>query len=107
MIAGYHQDDARAVDLQAWNWKGIDVVNAHERHLEVIKTGIAAAADLVAANELDPFPPPAAAKRTGYRRMGLYLRKKSQQFGGHRTIGVTPAGSRASAVHREGAVIDE
>jgi len=31
VIAGYHQDGRRTVDLQSWNWRGIDVVNAHER----------------------------------------------------------------------------
>jgi threonine dehydrogenase-like Zn-dependent dehydrogenase len=31
VIAGYHQDGPRQVDLQSWNWRGIDVVNAHER----------------------------------------------------------------------------
>jgi threonine dehydrogenase-like Zn-dependent dehydrogenase len=31
MIAGYHQDGLRQVNMQKWNWKGIDVINAHER----------------------------------------------------------------------------
>ncbi|MFL5926970.1 MAG: L-iditol 2-dehydrogenase [Gaiellaceae bacterium] len=31
VIAGFHQDGPRTVDLQSWNWRGIDVVNAHER----------------------------------------------------------------------------
>ncbi len=31
VIAGYHQDGPRQVDMQLWNWRGIDVVNAHER----------------------------------------------------------------------------
>jgi len=31
VIAGYHQDGRRQVDMQSWNWRGIDVVNAHER----------------------------------------------------------------------------
>jgi threonine dehydrogenase-like Zn-dependent dehydrogenase len=31
VIAGYHQDGPREVDMQSWNWRGIDVVNAHER----------------------------------------------------------------------------
>ncbi|HSU39265.1 MAG TPA: hypothetical protein VLJ38_06850, partial [Polyangiaceae bacterium] len=31
VIAGYHQDGARSVNMQLWNWRGIDVVNAHER----------------------------------------------------------------------------
>jgi threonine dehydrogenase-like Zn-dependent dehydrogenase len=31
VIAGYHADGPRTVNLQSWNWKGIDVINAHER----------------------------------------------------------------------------
>jgi threonine dehydrogenase-like Zn-dependent dehydrogenase len=31
VIAGYHADGWRSVNMQNWNWKGIDVVNAHER----------------------------------------------------------------------------
>lgn len=47
IIAGFHQDGARQVNIQLWNWKGIDVINAHEReakiYLEGIRAGIAAA----------------------------------------------------------------
>jgi D-arabinose 1-dehydrogenase-like Zn-dependent alcohol dehydrogenase len=35
VIAGYHADGPRSVNMQTWNWKGIDVVNAHERRPEV------------------------------------------------------------------------
>jgi threonine dehydrogenase-like Zn-dependent dehydrogenase len=31
VLAGFHQDGPRTIDLQSWNWRGIDVVNAHER----------------------------------------------------------------------------
>ena len=31
VIAGYHQDGTRNVNMQLWNWRGIDVINAHER----------------------------------------------------------------------------
>lgn len=44
MIAGFHQDGPRQVDLQQWNWKGIDVINAHERSRERIRGGMRAAA---------------------------------------------------------------
>nr|WP_243688746.1 zinc-binding dehydrogenase [Geotalea toluenoxydans] len=40
VIAGYHQDGPRQVNLQQWNWKGIDVVNAHERDRKVYLEGI-------------------------------------------------------------------
>ena len=31
VVAGYHADGLRTVNMQSWNWKGIDVINAHER----------------------------------------------------------------------------
>lgn len=31
VIYGYHQGDARTVDMQLWNLRGLDVVNAHQR----------------------------------------------------------------------------
>lgn len=40
IIAGYHQDGPRVVDMQSWNWRGIDVVNAHERDINKYKSGI-------------------------------------------------------------------
>jgi threonine dehydrogenase-like Zn-dependent dehydrogenase len=54
VIAGYHQDGTRTVDLQEWNWRGIDVVNAHERDRAVIRRGIADAAAAVEQGWLDP-----------------------------------------------------
>lgn len=33
-ILGYHQGGDRQVDVQMWNWKAIDVVNAHVRRRE-------------------------------------------------------------------------
>jgi threonine dehydrogenase-like Zn-dependent dehydrogenase len=55
-IAGYHQDGPRQVDLQLWNWRGLDVVNAHERDPALYVEGIRIAADLVARGRLDPAP---------------------------------------------------
>jgi len=40
VIAGYHQDGPRQVNLQQWNWKGIDVINAHERDPRVYIQGM-------------------------------------------------------------------
>lgn len=48
VIAGYHQDGPRSVNMQEWNWRGIDVINAHERDEAVYIEGIRAAADAVA-----------------------------------------------------------
>lgn len=54
IIAGYHQDGPRSVDMQLWNWRGLDVINAHERDPAVYVSGIRAAAEAVAAGSLDP-----------------------------------------------------
>jgi 2-desacetyl-2-hydroxyethyl bacteriochlorophyllide A dehydrogenase len=47
VIAGYHQDGPRQVDMQTWNWRGIDVINAHERDAQVYVDGMREAAALV------------------------------------------------------------
>ncbi len=54
MIAGYHQDGPRQVNLQLWNWRGLDVINAHERDPKVYLEGMRLAADAVAAGHLEP-----------------------------------------------------
>ncbi|MFL5832870.1 MAG: zinc-binding dehydrogenase [Solirubrobacterales bacterium] len=56
VIAGFHQDGGRQVDMQLWNWRGLDVVNAHERDPRVYVEGIRAAADAVRDGTLDPSP---------------------------------------------------
>lgn len=53
VIAGYHQDGLRRVNLTLWNWRGIDVVNAHERNADVSVEGMALAADAAASGRLD------------------------------------------------------
>ena len=42
--------------MQMWNWRGFDIVSAHERELAVYTRGIAGAAREVAAGTLDPAP---------------------------------------------------
>jgi threonine dehydrogenase-like Zn-dependent dehydrogenase len=54
IIAGYHQDGLRQVNMQMWNWRGLDVINAHERDPQIYVEGIREAAALVAAGKLDP-----------------------------------------------------
>ena len=56
IIAGYHQGGPRQVNMQAWNWKGIDVINAHERDAEVQMQGLHEAITAVASGRLDPTP---------------------------------------------------
>jgi 2-desacetyl-2-hydroxyethyl bacteriochlorophyllide A dehydrogenase len=54
VIAGYHQDGPRQVDMQLWNWRGIDVINAHERDPAVYLDGMRAAVEAVASGALEP-----------------------------------------------------
>jgi NADPH:quinone reductase len=54
VIAGYHQDGDRRVDLQKWNWRGLDVVNAHERDPAAYRRGMEEALVLLLSGELDP-----------------------------------------------------
>jgi threonine dehydrogenase-like Zn-dependent dehydrogenase len=56
IIAGYHQDGLRQVNMQMWNWRGLDVINAHERDPAVYIRGIREAVDAVASGALDPSP---------------------------------------------------
>jgi threonine dehydrogenase-like Zn-dependent dehydrogenase len=56
VIAGYHQDGPRQVNMQLWNWRGLDVVNAHERDPAVYAAGVRAAVEAVASGRLDPEP---------------------------------------------------
>lgn len=54
VIVGFHQDGPRQVDVQQWNWNGIDVINAHERDGQIYVAGMRAAVDAVAGGVLDP-----------------------------------------------------
>jgi len=54
IIAGYHQDGLRQINLQQWNWKAIDVINAHERSSKIYKQGIVKAIEAISSGELNP-----------------------------------------------------
>jgi NADPH2:quinone reductase len=56
VIAGYHQDGLRQVNMQSWNWRGLDVINAHERDPAVYARGLRESVHLVATGQLDPSP---------------------------------------------------
>ena len=56
VIAGFHQDGLRSVNVQLWNWRGIDVVNAHERDPLVSMRGMTDAVEAVRSGRLDPRP---------------------------------------------------
>lgn len=64
VIAGYHQDGPRQVNMQQWNWKGIDVVNAHERDPAVQLRGLREAVEAVAGGRLDRVRSTARATRS-------------------------------------------
>lgn len=51
-IMGYHQGP-RTVDLHAWNWKAIDVVNAHVRDRARLRDSVRRGIDLVASGRID------------------------------------------------------
>jgi threonine dehydrogenase-like Zn-dependent dehydrogenase len=55
VIAGYHQDGLRQVNMQQWNWRGIDVINAHERDPRRYVSGIEEAVRAVVDGRMDPF----------------------------------------------------
>jgi threonine dehydrogenase-like Zn-dependent dehydrogenase len=54
VIAGYHQDGPRNVNLQLWNWRGLDVVNAHERSTATYVEGIRRGIEAIEKGAIDP-----------------------------------------------------
>jgi threonine dehydrogenase-like Zn-dependent dehydrogenase len=56
IIAGFHQDGPRQLNVQLWNWRGIDIVNAHERDARIYVEGIRGAVELMTSGVLDPGP---------------------------------------------------
>jgi threonine dehydrogenase-like Zn-dependent dehydrogenase len=55
IVAGYHQDP-RQVNMQLWNWRGIDVINAHERAPSAYVRGIRSAVEAVSQGVIQPGP---------------------------------------------------
>ncbi len=52
-IVGYHANGFRTLDVGLWNWKAIDVINAHERRNAVMMAGMKTGIDLIASGKLD------------------------------------------------------
>lgn len=52
-IVGYHQGEPRRIDVGMWNVKGIDVVNAHERHIHIYYRGMVGGITLLEEGKLD------------------------------------------------------
>jgi threonine dehydrogenase-like Zn-dependent dehydrogenase len=56
VIAGFHQDGPRSVNVFLWNWRGLDVINAHERDPAAYVRGMREAVAAVASRLIDPTP---------------------------------------------------
>jgi threonine dehydrogenase-like Zn-dependent dehydrogenase len=56
VIAGNHHDDFRKINLRLWNWRGLDVINAHERDPAIAIRGIQEAIEAMQSGPLDPRP---------------------------------------------------
>ncbi len=52
IVFGYHQHGTRTIDMQTWNWKGLDVINAHERDPEAYLRGIRTGMKLLETGQL-------------------------------------------------------
>jgi threonine dehydrogenase-like Zn-dependent dehydrogenase len=55
VIAGYHHGP-RQVNMQLWNWRGLDVINAHERDPNTYVQGMEDALEAIALRLIDPLP---------------------------------------------------
>jgi threonine dehydrogenase-like Zn-dependent dehydrogenase len=56
VIAGYHQEESSQINLRLWNWRGLDVINAHERDAAISIRGIREGIEAVRLGALDPRP---------------------------------------------------
>lgn len=55
IVAGYHQDGMRKINMQLLNWRGIDMINAHEREASKYIKGIQEAIEAIRTGRLNPF----------------------------------------------------
>jgi threonine dehydrogenase-like Zn-dependent dehydrogenase len=53
IVFGYHVGGRRSVDMASWNWKGLDVINAHERAPEVYVEGMRIGITLLSRGKLN------------------------------------------------------
>lgn len=56
IVAGFHQDGMRSVNVQMLNWRGIDMISAHERDPQQYIKGIKLAIEAVEQGKMDPYP---------------------------------------------------
>ena len=55
IVAGFHQDGMRNLNVQLLNWRGIDMISAHERHPEQYTQGIREAIEAIWDQRMNPF----------------------------------------------------
>jgi threonine dehydrogenase-like Zn-dependent dehydrogenase len=55
-ILGFHQGGMRVVDMEMWNWKAIDVVNAHVRRFNDLMESMRIGLELMACGLIDFAP---------------------------------------------------
>lgn len=53
-ILGFHQGGRRSVDLETWNWKSIDVINAHVRRVDLLNEAIRRGLELTRRGRIRP-----------------------------------------------------
>jgi threonine dehydrogenase-like Zn-dependent dehydrogenase len=53
VVVGYHQGEPRTIDMALWNWKGIDIINGHERYPDVYHRGMIGGITLLEEGKLD------------------------------------------------------
>jgi len=88
VIAGYHQDGPRRINLQLWNWRGLDVINAHERDPAIYVRGLRAAVEAVKSGRIDPAP--LLTHFLPLEELGAALRMTRERPGGFMKAIVTP-----------------
>jgi threonine dehydrogenase-like Zn-dependent dehydrogenase len=52
-LVGWQQGGLRLVDMELWNWKALDVLNAHERRLDYLMDSMRRGLALIAHGDLD------------------------------------------------------
>lgn len=55
VVAGFHQDGMRSLNVQLLNWRGIDMISAHERDAKQYLKGIHYAIDAIKNKRMNPF----------------------------------------------------
>ncbi len=55
IVAGFHQDGMRSINMQLLNWRGIDMISAHSRDPKTYIKGIKKAIKAIQKNEFNPF----------------------------------------------------